>query len=164
MDNDQYLNEVREALENDDTRLGDVWRLSNEGKSATEIAKELNVPTLGFVFNNKIYIRAIKKGNLSKSPTMARRCGSALRGFLKRHREDFSFSEETIQELEKRAEECDRIATDLQAVEDEEAKVKKETRQQAEKSSQGSMCTRILTIITIRSFGKRMTRLMIGHT
>jgi len=37
MDNEQYLNEVREALEHDGKRLGDVWRLTNEGKMPSAV-------------------------------------------------------------------------------------------------------------------------------
>ena len=68
MDNEQYLTEVREALEHDNTRLGDVWRLTNKGKSATEIAEELNVSTNNFVYGYQKFIQAIEEGNLPKSP------------------------------------------------------------------------------------------------
>ena len=127
MDNEQYLNEVREALEHDNTRIGDVWRLTNEGKSATEIAEELNVDTNTFAYGYRRFIQAIEEENLPKSPTVARDCGRALRGFIKRGGE--YLSEETSQELRRRAEECDRIATDLQALEEEDAKVEKQTSQ-----------------------------------
>lgn len=131
MDNEQYMTEVREALENDDKRIGDVWRLTNKGKSATEIAEELNVSTNNFVYGYQKFIQAIEEGNLPKSPTMARYCGAALRGFINRGREHLS--NETIQILDERAKECDRLATNLQALEEEDDKVEKETNQ-AEKS------------------------------
>ena len=135
MDNEQYLNEVQKALENDDKRIGDVWRLTKEGKSPADIAEELNVSTNTFVYGYQKFIRAIEERDLPKSPTMARDCGAALRGFLKRHREDFS--KETIQELKKRSDECDHLATDPQALEYEDAKVEKETSQAEESGIAG---------------------------
>ena len=131
MDNEQYLNEVREALDKDTSRLGEVWRLNNEGMSPTEIAEELNVSTPGFVYTQRRHIQAIMEGNLPDTPTTASQCGRALRGFL-RHKDAFSFSEETIQTLEERAKECDRRATDPQALEEENDEIEKETVQTLE--------------------------------
>ena len=108
MNNGQYLAEVREALKNDTTRLGDVWRLSNQDKSASEIAAELKVDTDTFVSGYKQRIQAIEKGSLPKSPTTASECGAALRGFINRGRE--YLSDDTVQTLMKRAEECGRLA------------------------------------------------------
>ena len=127
MDNEQYLKEVQKALEHDTKRIGDVWRLTNKGKSATEIAEELNVDTNTFVYGYQNFIQAIEDGNLPKSPSVARGCGAALRGFINRGHE--YLSDKTNQELRRRAEECDRIATDLQALEEEDAKVAKEMSQ-----------------------------------
>lgn len=124
MDNEQYLNEVKEALDKDNSRLGEVWKLEKEGKSAIEIAEKLNVSTPGFVYTQRRHIKAILEGNLPDTPTTATQCGRALRGFL-RHKD--AFSEETIQTLEERAKECDRWATDPQALEEENEEVEKET-------------------------------------
>ena len=137
MDNEQYLTEVREALENDPQRLGDVWRLTKEGKSPDEIAEELDVSTTGFVYNIKSFIKAIENGDLSESPTMAGSCGRALRGFIKRGRECEYLSPETIQELERRAEECDRRASNPQALKEEDAQVEKQTNQAVESGVAG---------------------------
>ena len=135
MDNEQYLKEVQKALEKDTTRLGDVWGLEKKEKSPNEIAEELDVSTNTFVYGYRRFIQAIEEENLPNSPTVARDCGRALRGFIKRGWE--YLSEETIQILKKRAEECDRIATDLQALEEEDAKVEKQT-SQAEESFEKS--------------------------
>lgn len=124
MNNGQYLKEVQKALEHDTKRIGDVWRLTKEGKRPDKIAEELNVSTSNFVYGYQKFIQAIEERDLPKSSTMARDCGAALRGFIKRHHENFS--KETRQELERRAEECDRLATDPQVLEEEDAKVKKE--------------------------------------
>ena len=116
MDNEQYLTEVRKALEKDDTRLGDVWRLAQEGKSSDDIAKELGHTDKKpqFVDRTKECIQAIEKGVLPFAAWMAEYCGRVLGSFIERHREDFSA--ETNQELEKRAAECDRRANNRQVV------------------------------------------------
>lgn len=129
MNNELYLNAVQKALENDNTRLGDVWRLTNEGMSATEIAKKLGLETSQYVERNQTHIRAIEKGVLPTSAWLAGNCRDTLRSFLKRHREDFSV--ETIQELEKRVAECGRRAKNRQVVQ-KSAKSKKETSQAEE--------------------------------
>ena len=129
MDNEQYLNEVREALENDPNRIGDVWRLTNKGKSATEIAEELRLETSQYVERNQTYIRAIEKGVLPTSAWIAGKCRDTLRSFLKRHRENFSA--ETIRILEKRVTKCDRRTNNRQVVQ-KSAESKKETSQAEE--------------------------------
>lgn len=110
MDNEQYVNEVREALENDTTRLGEVWRLTKKGKSPTKIAEELGHRTPGFVHSNQRHIRAIEENVLPTSFSAASLCGNALRGFINRSRE--SLSEDTIQILKKRVEECFRLVNE----------------------------------------------------
>ena len=41
MDKDQYLEEVRKALEKDQKRLGDVWRLTKEDKSPRRYVRRI---------------------------------------------------------------------------------------------------------------------------
>ena len=125
MDNEEYLREVQEALERDNTRLGEVWRGRKEGKSPNVISEELNVSTSGFVYTNLSYIRAIIEGDVSRSPTMAKQIGGALRSFLKRHKDDFSNN--TVDELIKRTEECDRWVSDILALEEEDTEVERQT-------------------------------------
>ena len=116
MDNEQYLNEVQKALDKNTQTLGEVWRLTNEGKAAGEIAEELGHkdPKFQFVNRNKQYIQAIEKGVLPTGVWMAGDCSRVLRRFIEYHSEDFSA--ETIQELERRAEECTRRANNRQVV------------------------------------------------
>ena len=125
MNTDQYQNEIREALSRDDTRLGDVWRLSDEGKSPTEISQELNVSTIGFVYTYRSYIRAIEEGDISFSPSIAKQSGRALRSFLKRYRDELR--RETVYVLESRARECDRRAADRVAVAEENTRIERQT-------------------------------------
>lgn len=135
MNNGQYLAEVREALENDTTRLGEVWQLTNEDKSPDEIAEELGLKTLQFVHKNRRHIQAIIEGVLPESPTPAKECKDALRGFIRRGQK-YLF-EETIQTLKKRIEECDRRANNRQDLEEEDAKVERATSQAVESGITG---------------------------
>ncbi len=104
MNNGQY--EIQKALENDPKRLGEVWQLTNEGKSAAEIAEKWGSNTHGYIVSRQKFIQCILGGELPTSPSEARKYGSRLRGFIKRHCD--SLSAEAIQELEKRSEECTR--------------------------------------------------------
>ena len=106
MNNGQY--EIQKALENDPKRLGEVWQLTNEGKSATEIAEKWNKNTHEYISSRQKFIQYILGGELPTSPSEARKYGSRLRGFIDRGRE--YLSAETIQDLEKRAKECARRA------------------------------------------------------
>ncbi len=126
MENEQYLTEVREALKHDEKRIGDVWRLTNEDKSATEIVEELRLKTTQYVERNQEYMQAIEKGSLPTGAWMAGKCRDSLRSFIKRGRE--YLSEDTIQELERRAAKCDRLANNRQVVQ-QNAKDKKGTNQ-----------------------------------
>lgn len=116
---DTYLEEVKSALNKDQTRLGDVWRLSKKGLSAKQIAEELNVKTHGFVYNAQRYIKAIVGGSVPTAKGRAKACGRYLRGFADRHRD--SLSSETISKLREKADECDRSAADSIAAEKEKA-------------------------------------------
>lgn len=108
MNNGQYLAEVREALENDTTLYGKVWRLTNEGKPAAEIAREQGSKTHRYIVSRQKFIQYILGGEPPTSPSEAQKYISRLRGFIKRHCD--SLSTETIQELERLAEECARRA------------------------------------------------------
>ena len=98
--------EIQKAIEDDPKRLGEVWQLTNEDKSAVEIAEKWGSKTHGYIVSRQKFIQYILGGELPTSPSEARKYGSRLRGFISRSRE--YFSAETIQELERRAEECDR--------------------------------------------------------
>ena len=104
MNNGQY--EIQKAIENDPKRLGEVWQLTNEGKSAVEIAEKWGSKTHRYIVSRQKFIQYILGGELPSSPSEARKYGSRLRGFIKRHYD--SLSVEAIQELERQAEECTR--------------------------------------------------------
>ena len=131
MDKDQYLEEVRKALEKDQKRLGDVWRLTKEDKSPADMSEELGLETnISSVYRKFIQIIEMGEEGISVLPTSrttAIECRDSLRGFIKRGHE--YLSQETIQILEKQAEECERRANDPQALEQEYVKVERETSQ-----------------------------------
>jgi hypothetical protein len=98
--NDQVAAEVRAALLEDQTRMGDVYRGVAAGKSNDEIATELGTQTSRFVWKYMRFARAIETGQLPTAPTMIRECGTATTGFLNRHRH--RLSAETVAVLETR--------------------------------------------------------------
>lgn len=65
-------------LDADPSRLGDVYRLSEQGLTAIQIASELGVGSSGFVSNYRATVRAILDGQLPTGPSMARQVASAV--------------------------------------------------------------------------------------
>ena len=122
---DTYREEVERALSEDETRLGEVWRLSREDLKPKEIAEKLNVASSEFVYNQRRNIKAIVEGILPDSPRPAEQCGSTLRGFINNHRA--SFSDATVSELQDRAKECARRANDPVRREVEKQKLERQT-------------------------------------
>ena len=96
----RYDREVRAALEHDTSRLGDVWR--HRDKTPKQIAAESNVPTHGFVYNQRAVIAAIVDNQIPQSPSVARQVRDGVRGFIRRD-EQGRLSESTIRTLEERA-------------------------------------------------------------
>jgi hypothetical protein len=88
--NATVIAEIRRALENEESRLGEVWRGNERGLTQTEIAEELGVETSNFVWNNLRFARAIEFGDLPTAPSVIRSCLSAIKGFVKRNQPNFS--------------------------------------------------------------------------
>lgn len=130
---DMYRKEVKRALNEDETRLGEVWRLREMSKE--EIAKELNVKTTGFVYNYRSRIEAIVKDIVPRSPSVAQHYARALQGFAKRHQQ--SLSPSTYLELWKRADECNSRANDPVRLEEEEQKLALQTNAAKKKAVPG---------------------------
>jgi hypothetical protein len=82
--------EIEEFLRRDRTRLGDVFRLSEEGLSPNQIAERLAIPTSGFVYNYRYRIEAILDGKASASPNLQRESLGTLRSIVERAREQLS--------------------------------------------------------------------------
>ena len=120
---DTYLDEIHKAFEKDNEdgkRIGQVWKLSEQGLDPPRIAEKLEVLTSGFVSSNRRDIKAIEDGILPNAPTTAKQCASTLRGFVKRHQE--LLSDESVSRLQEKADECTRRANDPAKWEEEEQK------------------------------------------
>ena len=124
--------EIRDALQHDATRMGDVYRGIALGKSPTEIAAELGTQTSGFVSKYQRFAWAIETGDLPSAPTMIRECGTAVRGFLNRHYA--RFSPITIKALESRIAMLNNIRIDQVAEENEDLRIQQRT-QNAERQA-----------------------------
>lgn len=124
-EHEEVAQEIRDALQADETRMGDVYRALALGKSPTEIAAELGTQTPNFVGKYKRFARAIETGDLPSAPTMIRECGTAMRGFLNRHYA--RFSPETIKALESRIETLNNIRIDPVAEENEDLRIQQRT-------------------------------------
>ena len=88
INDDAEKNYVREEiiglLELDDTRLGEVYKLTNENKTPAEIADLLGVATSGFVSNYRSIVAAMLDGEIPSSATMSGQNASRIRVWLKR--------------------------------------------------------------------------------
>ena len=122
---DTYREEVERALSEDETRLGDVWKLSQKELDAEEITAELNVAYPGYAAVTLICIRAIREGVLPNFQSQLRRCDQVLRGFARRHQDILSPA--TISLLQERAAECDHRANDPVKRTEEEQKLEHQT-------------------------------------
>ena len=125
MANDKYREDIHRALEKDnedELRIGQVWKFSQEGLDAAKVAEALNVATSGFVYSYRSYIEAIEDGTLPVAPTRARQCGAALRSFAKRHKK--LLSPDTILRLQELADKCVEFSTNPEKQEEEEQKLK----------------------------------------
>ena len=131
-EHDVVAKEVRDALQIDETRMGDVYRALALGKSSTEIAAELGTQTPNFVNKYKRFARAIETGDLPSAPTMIRECGIAMRGFLNRHYARLSPG--TIKVLESRIVTLSTVRIDPIAEENEDLRIQQRT-QSAERQA-----------------------------
>ena len=125
MEHDAVQEEIKDALQHDETRMGDVYRGVALGKSAAAIAAELGTQTSGFVSKYRRFARAIETGDLPSAPTMIRECGTAMQGFLNRHYA--RLSPETIKILESRIEMLNKIRIDPVAEENEDLRIRQRT-------------------------------------
>lgn len=81
------LEEIRQLLYEDQSRLGDVYRLYIDGGlSPQEVADRLNIETPNFVYSYRAYIEAILNGKVSTGVQLRRQTASALRSLIKRNK------------------------------------------------------------------------------
>lgn len=79
----EVRHELEGLLEKDQSRLGDVYRLTQQGLDPTAIAAELGVPTSGFVSNYRITTRAMLDGQIPAAGSMQRSIASSVRAKLR---------------------------------------------------------------------------------
>lgn len=75
--------ELERLLEKDQTRLGDVYRLTYEGLDQEEIAAHLGVPTSGFVWHSRRIMKAVLEGDLPEAATVKRNVAGSIRTRLR---------------------------------------------------------------------------------
>ena len=124
--------EVRAAFAVDETRMGEVWRLTADGYSPQQIANELGTQTSNFVKKYLRFGRAIETGDLPTAPTMIRECATAIKGFCKRH--DELLSTETKSLLRSDVERLLRFTENPEIIELEEQDFQRKS-EQVEKSN-----------------------------
>jgi hypothetical protein len=102
---------VRDELErfilNDQSRLGQVYRLTRQGLSAREIAETLGVSTSNFVWNNSRIVDALLDGKLSYASAFANSTATRFRS-IARHPSlsghAVAYLDACVEELERRVE------------------------------------------------------------
>lgn len=111
---------MREYLEADPTRLGEVYRLNNEGLTPDEIARRLEVATSNFVWNYTRMADALLDGDLPSAPTVALGVARKFRRLLR----DRTFPaavrrylEVNLEELERRADDPEARSAEIEAAE-----------------------------------------------
>jgi hypothetical protein len=98
--------ELAQILQEDNSRIGEVYRGLARNLSAEEIAAELDVSTSNFVWNYGQTIRALLEGELPTAPTVALGAARKFRSLLRRitlSTDASSYLESTLVELENRA-------------------------------------------------------------
>lgn len=93
-------------LEQDASRLGEVYRCLQRGLTADEIASELEVSTSGFVWMYERRIRSLLDGDLPTAPTVAQVVARKFRSMLKTggwSEACRTYLEHNLVELERRA-------------------------------------------------------------
>lgn len=78
--------ELAALVEEDQSRLGDVYRLTARGLTPPEIAKELGVDSSGFVSNYRSIARALLEGTMPSGPSTAKQAAGGVRGLTRNAR------------------------------------------------------------------------------
>jgi len=78
--------EIRRLIAGHEGRIGDVFRLSEEGLSPEQIAERLNVATQNFVYTYRYQIDAALDGKPTSGSVLRRQAVSALNSLIKKSR------------------------------------------------------------------------------
>lgn len=79
----EVARQLQERLDNDDSRLGEVYRGLQRNLTAEQIAAELGVGTSNFVWNYNQAVRALLEGEIPSAPTVALGVARKFRALLK---------------------------------------------------------------------------------
>lgn len=115
--------EVGQILDEDDTRLGEIWRRHRAGESVTQIALEYEVTTAP-VHAYLGVIRSLRDGELTTSPAVASRHASRIRSWLKKK----SLSPALRSALEAQESALNAVASDVSSREEEDQAAAAETK------------------------------------
>lgn len=75
-------------LEADTSRLGEIFKLLQQGKTADQIQNELGLKFNRFVWNYERVIKALRDGNLPTAPTVASQTAQRFRSILRNNELD----------------------------------------------------------------------------
>ena len=131
-DDARYREEIENALEQDDQRIGDVWRATREqqSKDPNLIARELNLgPTArGMILQRLKFIRhCIKLSDQTDSPNYMALIARVIHNFINRHPE---LSGDTKTRLEKLRVEHEQLSSSIDAIAREEKEIEEESTKQ----------------------------------
>lgn len=129
---DPEVAEILAFLEEDDSRLGDVYWGRVKGLTADQIAEELGVKTSNFVWNYTQILDALIKRDLPTAPSVARQVARRFRSLLKRE-----WSEDVRRRLEEDLRKVERLATDVDALVEETAAAREQTAKAEEAAQTG---------------------------
>lgn len=122
--------ELAEFIASQETRIGDVYNLTEEGLDARGIADRLNVDTAGFVYGYQASIAAALDGKTPEGPSVLKSVGSALNGLLKRAKG--VLSPEALELLTSNRARIAMALEDLDPVDEALAEVEEEEREEVE--------------------------------
>lgn len=116
--------EIQTALEADDTRLGDIYRLSHQGLKPAAIAEELGTPNFTYIYTYRHQIAALLDRSIPTSTGVAGQTASRVRRWLQRS--DWSVAARSY--LVDLRTDLEAVATDLQLAEREDTDAAQKTR------------------------------------
>ena len=131
---DTYREEIEAALQNDELRIGDVWKMiAVHGKHADKIRDAMGLATVGTVHSALGSIETLLQcDRLTGAPSLAMQRARMLRGFAKRHEE--RLSAQTKERLAHLADDHARIASDENAVAEERQELEDRGQQRKEET------------------------------
>jgi T5orf172 domain len=129
----EVRSELRVLLAADESRLGQVYRLLEQGLGADAVAEQLGVGTSSFVWNYGRTIRALLDNDLPVAPTVALAAARTFRSFLR----TASLSAPTRTYLQDTVNELERRANDVERREEETQRAKEQTQEAESRNEAG---------------------------